>query len=282
MNLYCMLRNNDNPINIIRRILLSQELQSNLSAYIQKSINEIKNSTPISFSGEYKTEEDEVLIIDNFENPYANFVPATTQILQSNEIENIKTLIFVNEEIIAYQCFDSRKVIRPDKWFLIYSGNTYNKIDNKGLIIESKIDALFCKNRLFFYSYHNASKIFDLSSYYREASDKEIDDLMRDKCIQADVSFDKNLINSKMRKKLYLIQKNKTLEKIQNNFDIVLEYAKQLNLEKMFDKKKKKIIIPSDKKNLEKLINFLNDDLYKSPISETIYETNSKKILKND
>lgn len=282
MNLYCMLKNNDNPINIIRRILLSQELQSNLSAYIQKSINEVKNSTPISFSGEYKTEEDEVLIIENFENPYANFIPATTQILQSNEIENIKTLIFVNEEMIAYQCFDSRKVIRPEKWFLIYSGNTYNKIDNKGLIIESKIDALFWKNRLFFSSYHNASKIFDLSSYYREASDKEIDDLMKDKCIQADVSFDKNLINSKMRKKLYLIQKNKTLEKVQNNFDIVLEYAKQLNVGKMFDKKKKKIIIPSDKKNLEKLINFLNDDLYKSPISETIYETNSKKILKND
>lgn len=76
-----------------------------------------------------------------------------------------------------------------------------------------------------------------------------------------------------------MIQKNEVLEKVKKNFDIVYEYSRNIGLENMFDKENKKINFPQDKKSLERLIKFLNDDLFISPVTGILYETNSKKPI---
>lgn len=278
MNIYCILKEN----NLKRKIVLSPELQKSLHEYISQSINQIMTASKEPFTGEYRPDDNEVLFIDNFENPYKNFEYLSLKPLQVEEIENIKTIVFDNKEVIAYQCFDSRKIIRPQKWHLIYSNDTYIKIDNKGLVIENKVDALFEKRTmtLLFYSYHNTSKILDLSKYYREATKEEIDSFCKNKIFHTEKSFSTDNFNTKIRKKIYLIKKNDILKRIKNNFEEVADYAVQLNLGDFFKKDKKLINFPNKKKEIEKLINFLNDDLYKSPISNLIYETNSKKIIK--
>lgn len=282
MNIFCILKNE----NQLRRVSLSQELQKSLADYIAESINRITNideSKRIQFNGEYKPDEDEILYIENFENPYERFDASSTELLRENEIDDIKAIAFLKESVIAYQCFDNRKIIRPEKWYLIYSSDTYSKIDKKGLIIDSKIDALYLVNEmhLLFNSYHNASKIFDLSNFYKEATDKEIDNFFQPNLFQITNAIDKELFTRTMRKKLYLIQKNNVMEKVQNNFDAVSDYAQKFNLSDLFDVQNKRIIIPNDKKQLESFLNFLNDDLYNSPITNNKYKTNSKITFNN-
>ncbi len=277
MNIYAILRND----NSLKRISLTQELQEELDSYINSSIQHFEGLSPIKFSGEYKPDEDQILFIENFKNPYSEFVPTSTEILEKSEIDYIKTIVFVDSDKIAYQCFDSRKIIKPNKWFLIYSRKTFSKINEPALIIDAKIDALYFKEekKLLFLSYHNASKIFDLSEYYREATDSEINHFLNNNLIQKDTSFNTNLFNSRMRKKLHLIIKNNVLEKVERNFSEVVKYAEKFKLEQMFDKINQKIIFPSEKKDLEKLIKFLNEDLFESPITGNKYEINSKHTV---
>lgn len=279
MNLFCHLREN----NSFKRIVLSQNLQNELSEYLSNIINKFVNSTQIEFSGEYKPEEEnnEILCINDFINPYQNFEPMSLEVLSGDEIENIKSLIFVDDNKIAYQSFDKRKIIKPSKWFLIYSNDTYSKIEKAGLIIDPKIDALYLvkEKKLLFYSFHNATKIFDLADYYREATDSEIENFFDNKLIEKETDFNKEHLNKNVRKKIHLIQKNNILKKVQSNFDEVAKHASKFDLLEYFDINFKKIKIPNDKKKIEKLINFLNDDIYDSPITSNIYKTNSKRVI---
>jgi len=106
----------------------------------------------------------------------------------------------------------------------------------------------------------------------------EIEKFKKSDIIVFSQDIDNNLFDSKMRKKLYLIQKNKVVETIKLNFEKVSSYAKSIGVDEYF--KDDKIYFPNDKKKLKTLINFLNDDLYKSNISDLLYETNSKRKVK--
>jgi hypothetical protein len=283
MNILCRLNSkteNDN----LRRITLSNDLQNQLSEYLSAAIDFFKKAKQIEFNGEYQPNENEVLLINNFDFPlkeYDNII--NIPLLKEKEIDYVKYIIFLNESSLIFQTFDSRKIIKTEKLYLLYSSETFSKIDKKGLIIDAKIDALFMKNekKLLFISYHNASRIFDLSIYYREATDKEIEDFKGNSIFKDAEKVDISLINSRYRKKIFQIINNDVLTKIKNNLNTVFNYAKEIQLDEFFEKTESKIIFPQEKKDIEKLISFLNDDLYKSPINDLIYETNSKKKVEN-
>lgn len=282
MIIFALLKNKNEDTIKIKRIPISSELQNDLENYLSPSIKYYNNSDKVIFCGEYKPDDNEVLYIENFIFDYDLSNPLNIEILNHNEIENIKSLVFVNDNFYAFQVFDSKKIIKVEKLALIYSNNSFSKLDNKGLIIDSKIDALYLFNdrKLFFISFYNSSKIFNLTDFYREATDNEIIQKFYSNKIFNNINkeYDPSKFNAKLRKKIHLIIINKILEKIKDNFDIVYNYANELGLN-FFDKTNKKIILPEKKEDIEKLINFLNEDLYKSPITKNIYKTNSKKKL---
>ncbi|MEO0135473.1 MAG: hypothetical protein ABIK59_04195 [candidate division WOR-3 bacterium] len=268
----------------IRRIQISQEVQNAIREYIRSQVDFYIQAEKIEFSGEYKPDEEkEVLCIHNFEFPYTILPPLSMDTIKEDEIEKIFAIFFIHdeEEYIACQSFDNRKIIKPEKMFLLYSKNTFSKIDKKGLIIDSKIDALFLikEKILLFRSYQNASKIFDLKEIYREATDQEVEKFYKDEIFVGTESLEPSHFNNRLRKKIFLIQKNNILSLIKSKFDIIYDYAENLGMEKFFDKSKRKINFPRENKEIEKLLNFLNEDLFKSGISNCIYLTNSKRKI---
>ena len=68
------------------------------------------------------------------------------------------------------------------KFTLIHSGNTFTKLSEPGIIINDRIDALFIDkdNKLIFNSYNNAKRLFDLSEYYKEATDEDLKNFAKD------------------------------------------------------------------------------------------------------
>lgn len=279
MNLYALLKDN-----IIKRIPLIKKLQNDLDTYFTNEISAFINKEKVNFNGEYKPEDDQILIIENYDLKDSLSAetlnnPLSVDPISQNEIESIKGLILKNENYIIFQTFDNRKIIRPDKWHLLYSADTFSKIEQMGIAIEQKIDMLYQINEksLLFFSYHNASKILDLNNYYREATDREIESFLSNDLFEADLSqIDKNLFNSRIRKKIYQIQKNDTLNIVKDKKDKVREYASEVVIELNFNDKNGKIIFPNEKRKIEILINFLNDDIFKSPITDDWYQTNSK------
>ena len=182
----------------------------------------------------------------------------------------------MTEGYLIFQSIDSRKFIKPNS-FLFYSDNTFNYEDKKGIKLDNNIDTLLEieSNTVLFNSFHNASKIFDLSEIFREATNEELEEFQKHELFSDGLTLDK--INNRLRKKIFLIQKNEILNKIKQNYNIVKNYANEVGLSIYFNNNK--IIIPSDLSELTKLINFFNEDLYRSPISGVIYESNSKKSV---
>ncbi len=272
MNLYVSLKDSTK-----KRISISQEIQEELDEYINPSIIEFKeNKNHILFDGQYKADEDEILYIDNYSDPLIEQLNIDNETIKNTEIENIKCLILkINNSIFAFQNFDNRKII-SNKFSLIFSKETFSKLNNKGIIINKNIDALLYNNQLFFLSFNNVSRIFDLDKFYREISDKEIDELENSGVFSK--SLNKDNLDSRIRKKLYLIKRNKILDIVKDKYKDIKTYANRIGLGDCFQNNK--IQVPDDKKGLKELINFLNDDLYKSSITDLLYETNSKRKIK--
>ncbi len=274
MNLFALLKDEK-----IRRISINQKIQKQLDDYLKGSIDQFKKKEKIDFDGQYKPENDQILLIRDYNINFLNKLVVDAEILLENDIEQIKFIIFLyNKNQIGFQIFDNRKIINPSKFSLIYDSNTFSRLNSKGITISNTIDVLFYNNQLLFVSYHNASRVLDLSEYYREASDEEIEKFKKSDIIEFSQDIDNNQFDSIMRKKLFLIQKNKVIDIIKSNFGTISSYAKSTGMDKYF--RNGKIIVPNDKKELKKLISFLNDDLYKSPITNLLYETNSKKAVK--
>lgn len=277
MNIFCLFdkNNTSNP----KKILLSQDLQSELKSLFDSFVQEMSNLEEITFSGQYKLDDNQIFFIDNFTNSHNEIDSLLCENLDDKEIDNIKFLIFVEDNKIAYQCFDTRKIIKPNRWYLLFDSNTYSKIDKKGLIIDDKIDALYFEKdkKLLFKSFHNASKIFDLSKYFREATDNEIKKFLKHQIFDntSDIPID-IFDNLNLRKKIFLIINNNCIDIITNNFDKAFRFAERINLQGLFDKENNKIKFPTDKRTIDKLIRFINEDFYLSEISNEIYLTNSK------
>lgn len=278
INLFAILKS-ENPIKLI-----------NISGNIQNELASLKNiadiylkNEKIQFDGQYKPEDDQILEIKNFKLPFdIDFDnPLNLEKINVTDIDLIKGLIISDKKLLGFQCFDRRKIIEPNRLNIIFRGNTFSKLEDKGITIDDKLDVVFSKqnNSLLFYSYHNASKVLDLSEYYREATDQEINSFFAPKIFSDIPENLDETIDTRIKKKIFLIKKNKIMEKLKdaNIFIEVAKYSKTLGLENYFDSPSKKIKIPADKKEFKKIISFLNEDLYKSPISAIIYETNSKR-----
>jgi hypothetical protein len=274
MNVFVLLKDEK-----IKRISISQEIQKQLEDYLKDSINQFLIKERIDFDGQYKPDNNQILSISNYNINFLDKLVVDAEILLENDIEQIKCIIFFyNNSKIGFQLFDNRKIINPSKFSLIYDSKTFSRLNSNGITISNTIDVLFDNNQLLFVSYHNASRIFNLSEYYREASDAEIDNLRNSDVIEFSQDIDNNQFDSIMRKKLFLIKKNKVVDIVKSNFEAIISYAKDAGMDEYF--KDEKIFFPSDKKKLKRLINFLNDDLFKSPITNLIYETNSKRAVK--
>ncbi len=273
MNLYSISKNNK-----IKRISVTQVIQKQLADIIDKDADKFESTgEKIVFDGQYKPEDNEILVIKNFSYQNISSFAISSDLLTDKEIDEIKAIVFYfHENKIAFQNFDSRKIIKPNAFNLIYSQNTFSKLDNKGVVIDSGIDALLLNGTLYFKSFFNVSKIFDLSEYYREATDKELDKLREMSGISFKKINDYQLFDSRMRRKIYLITKNDVIRKVIDNYDKVKKYARNIGIGDFFDDRSKKITFPNDKDRLKILIDFLNDDLFKSEITGEIYETNSK------
>lgn len=278
INLFAILKSE----NSIKLINISGNIQNELAS-LTNIAKECLQKEKILFDGQYKPEDDQILEIKNFILPFdIDFDnPLNLEKTEVNDIYLIKGLIINDKKIIGFQSFDRRKIIEPNRLNIIFKENTFSKLEDKGITIDDKLDVVFSKenNSLLFYSYHNASKILDLSEYYREATEQEINSFFTPQ-IFSDIPEDLDeTVDTKMKKKIFLIKKNKIMEKLKddNIFDEVVKYSKNLGLSDCFDHLTKKIKIPATKKEFKKIISFLNEDLYKSPISEIIYETNSKR-----
>jgi hypothetical protein len=283
LNLFALLDDLKEPI---RRIPLAADVQQEVTNYLMKQKNGFSSDKrKMPFSGDYIADEDEVFFIQNFplDKKISDAIekPLSLRNLDLNKEANRIIALFTGKwsgrnKFAGFQGFDSRKVLSKGITIL-FSGDTYTKLRDAGLTLQDKFTALFENNELLFYSYHNTRHFIDLSNFYREATEQELRDFATNRYLfmEDKDDFVKNA-DSMIRKKVALLKRNKVLGKIQ--ISDIQSAAKEYNIT-IETKDDKKIVVPSDRKELKNLLRFLDEDYFTTVLTKRKCLTNSKEFI---
>jgi len=123
-------------------------------------------------------------------------------------------------------------------------------------------------------------QIFDLSDYYREATDTDINDFAALPVIKVEnINELIGISDSWIRRKFSLIQQSQILETVPMNDIKAVAIEFNIPLQIVIENGVELIVLPSNKSDLKTILRFLDEDYYKSPLSKTQYTTNSKRMV---
>ena len=278
----------------IKRVVEDRDTQKVIGQLFGDASNQmVADKTAVEFDGKYTPDPDgaEYLFIEGFSLPEeiisAIKNPQALEALEpeSDEIPKIKALFVgvystangVDTYTAAFQKFKSDQYISAKKIHLFLSGNTFMADNRIGITIGKHIDCLFVDSILQFTSFFFARQVFDLSDYYREATNSDIIDFIGNEAIfMDDGEVFSSVANSWERKKIASIMDSGILR--DNTARTIRSIAKQTGIE--LSVKDKKIVIPTDKRERRIVLGFLDEEVYKGAFSQTVYQTNSKRKAK--
>lgn len=281
----------DDPANRRLRFSLSKDVQADLTSLLQQQESSFKSNyqDEIPFDGKYKPDLGETLVIGEFDdiNGLADAIAnplSITEVMPTLEaFDTIKALFsgYVDQDgapVVLLQHFDKRRVISTNGLSIFHSSNVYKKIEGIGLTIDSKLTGIISGGSLKFHSFHLLRQIFDLTAYYKEATDGDIHQFASLPCVSvANAANLATISDTWVRRKFWLISQSQILQKV-SVCDIKAVAAEfSIQLETVINNGVMKILIPNGKKELKTILSFLAEDYYKSPLLKNCYITNSKR-----
>lgn len=283
LNLFALVTDKEKPV---RRIPLSGGLQSEITAFLaaQKKSFYTKEHK-VDFSGSYNADEGEVFRIKDFplDEKISTAIqnPLGLEILDLRHEKSSIVALFTGKwssgsNFVGFQAFDSRRILSKG-FTILNSGDVFTRLEDPGLTLADKLTALFEGNEFLFYSYHNTRHFVDLSKYYKEATDTDLEKFASDKSLRvADrAEFIKNA-DSLVRKKIALLQRNKVLRKV--TVPEIITAAKEFDLD-IETENGNKIVIPADTRQLKNILRFLDEDYFTTVLTRRKCLTNSKEYL---
>lgn len=250
--------------------------------------------TFVPFSSNDKISEDEIFSISSFEllpcikdaldhpDTIEPYIPQNSQGDAPNGYK-VKAILIGSKEddgtyIVAGQKFSKAQILLRRSFNLFLEGDTFKEPTPSFSIAASEdVDCLFTGNQLIFLSYTSANKVFDLSEYYREATEEEIQTFRSNELftVSDDSIFIKNVKGITIRKKIARILDLRSLERC--SLQELQEKSKNVGL--ILNIENDKIILPTKKADLKNLLSFLAEEMYKGLITNTTYFTNSSRII---
>jgi hypothetical protein len=287
MNLFALTRDGS------RRILhipLSADVQNEVTSTFNGQETDFRSSTEeeIAFDGKYKPDDGECLFIgdyddiDNLHGAIANPMSVPEISPTTSEFEGIKALFFGRtdgtKKIALIQTFDKRKIISNKGLSLIHASNVYRKVEGVGLTLDTRLAAILEDKKLFFFSFFAARQVFDLTQYYKEATDEDLKEFAATVQV-GDVSNFIAVSDTWVRRKVALVMQSAILEKVnlQETKKVALTFG--IDLKTAAVDEKIVLVLPDNKAELKKVLRFLDEDYFQSVLLSTPHLSSSKRQI---
>lgn len=270
------------------RIPLHQALQNTLAENWQAQYDAFMDDVhEIDFDAGYQPEAHERFCLEGYELPdwlqgeNSLTVPDLDAINQNEElVESIKGIAAFarndqGEELIIFQNFSRSHVIRPGG-FLFLQNNTYETAQHKGLTLDGKLSAVYevGQQKLLFHSFRTTNTFLPLADFYEEASEQEIRGVLdHNRLAPEDAEALAVSANQWFRKRFAMLRDSGILD----NFTAIQIQEHSEGYEVDVQLEGDKIVFPVDKQEAKRLLQFLNEEIFRGAITETLYETNSKR-----
>lgn len=275
----------------IRKLDMNADVQTALCVLFREStIKNYNDLIEVAFDGNYKPNENECFKIENYQlsDEIKDSIRDPLSVLSFNtaELENeyIKC-IFIGEKfdengkecfIISFQKLRKENIVSQQKFNLLFDKNMFFHQKNFGFSVTDDINCFYNGRDLLFNSYHFAKQVFDLSTYYRSATDSEVKEFTEYNVL--DIEDKEDFIskaNTWSRRKIAAINDSgilktysaKSIQKIAKDTGIVLDINKD------------KIVFPKAKEDIRIVLGFLDEEAYKGPFTNSTFLAGSKRKL---
>ena len=270
------------------QIPLHQELQGDLAeSWEAQNVRFVEGIEEIAFNAGYSPEKHELFHLPDYEPPewLANENSQTIDnldtIVKDDElIDRIAGTVAMarneqGEEVMLFQNFTRSRVIRPGG-SLFLDGNTYKSAERRGLTLDVNLSAVYrpTERKLLFRNFRTVNTFLPLADFYAEASEQEIREVLGHPLLAAeDPDQSVASANEWFRKRVAMLKDSGLLDQ----FSPTEIQSRSTGYDVSVDVVDNKIVFPSDMAAAKRLLQFLNEELYRGAITEILYETNSKR-----
>lgn len=270
------------------RIPLHQALQDELAeSWTTQYEAFVNNVDEIDFNAGYQPEAHERFRLNNYQLPDWLSEENSQSAGDLDAITNDDALLdattglaaFARDddgaEVILFQNFSRSHIIRPGR-FLFLQNNTYETTERPGLTLDNKLSAVYLQadHELLFHSFRTVNTFLPLADFYEEASEQQIREILDHKSLAAE-DADALAVDSNQwfRKRFAMLRDSGVLDK----YSAKQIQARSKGYDVEIHVSKGAIVFPADKVAAKKLLQFLNEELFRGAITATLYETNSKR-----
>lgn len=276
----------------ICRIPLVQGLQDELARQWDGQLQEfLQDAQEVDFEPGYIPEAHERFRLSDFALPgqlagqdsgsVRNLDPID---MEDAGVDGLKAIIgFARQddgrEIVLVQNFTRSHIIAPGR-FLFFTGNNFETSERPALSLDSHLAAVYYpdEQKLLFRNFRVANAILSLEQYYEEASEEDIHTILAHEKL-APVNADALARNASQwfGKRFAMLRDSGILDAY--TVDQIVVRSGDYGLDVQIDRANghDRIIFPAEKTPAKKLLQFLNEELFRGAITETLYETNSKR-----
>jgi hypothetical protein len=272
----------------LQRVPMHQTLQQKLATTWGVQLDAFLNEAQeIAFDAGYQPEEHERFALYDFVPPgwlagesSANIGDLDPINLDEAFIAFIKGIAGFardanGDELVLFQNFSRSHVIRPGTFLLLRNG-TYETTEGPGLTLDTKLAAVHfpIEQKLLFRNFRTVNTFLPLGNFYEEASEQQIREILaHDKLAPENVDAMAIESNQWFRKRFAMLRDSGVLD--QYTAKQIQGRSKGYDVE--IHVQKGRIVFPEDRPAAKKLLQFLNEELFMGAITETLYETNSKR-----
>jgi hypothetical protein len=180
------------------------------------------------------------------------------------------------QRVIVQNFTRAQAVSRRGKLISWSDGDTFKRLEEPSILIGDKIDGVIWAGRFQFSNFNAAKQIFDLSAVYREATDAEVGEFVSLPSLEvANDEVFKAKLNATQRRLIFAVHRANTFDTL--TVEEIAERAAGAELDLRIVEGR--LSLPMGR-SLTHILRFLDNGVYKSPINNETYISNSHKKMR--
>ena len=190
-----------------------------------------------------------------------------------------KSIFYYVDGKFYFQIFNKKNMLQRKMVLQLFEyGNVFTKMNNTAFIVEDKVHAIYENGKLYFQSYTIANQIFSLIDFVTEATNTEIESFGEIKGIDVSAENIKHIANIKTRRLIKLLSSTNNITTFmrkasRTKTSLLKKYG--INAQINGDNE---LMLPTDNVvELNRTLEFLNEDIFRGVITDSLYRSNSKK-----
>ena len=183
----------------------------------------------------------------------------------------------LGEELILFQNFSRSRVIDPGR-FVHIQGETHRINEHHGILLDQKLSAVSLpqERKLLFRNFRAVNSYLPVFEFYRKASEREIRELLNHGILAAEnPNTWATEANQWFRTRLLQLKDSGILDRYtamelknrSEGFNVPIQVVND------------KLVLPSDRVSAKKILQFLNEEIFKGAVTNTLYESISKNPI---